>query len=274
MKRFLIFMICLFASSTSIIAAGAKEKIQINVKGVVFNMIYVAPGSFTMGALDDEDYDEREHPSHQVALTHGYYIAETEVTQALWEAVMGNNPSEYIGKNKPVDSVNWDDCKAFVAILNLVTDKKFRLPTEAEWEYAAKGGNKSKGYIYSGSNNLHEVAWYIVNSGVKPLADKTYYLGVDNNSQTHDVKTKKPNELGIYDMSGNVVEWCEDEYIEYTATKQFDPISPSYNKSKVHRGGDYRSRSRHCRNTFRVGFEPTFCTADFGFRLVLDEDSY
>lgn len=264
-------MTCLFSLCTSIVVAEPKDKIKINVKGVVLNMVYVAPGTFTMGALDDEDYDQREHPSHKVTLTHGYYIAETEVTQALWEAVMGNNPSEFIGKNRPVDSVNWDECNAFVSILNFITDKKFRLPTEAEWEYAAKGGNMSKGYIFSGSNNLHEVAWYIVNSGDKPLVDKTYYLGDNNNCQTHDVKTKKPNELGIYDMSGNVAEWCEDEYLEYTADKQYDPITPSYNKSKVHRGGDYRSRSRHCRNTFRVGFEPEYSTAAYGFRLVLDE---
>ena len=266
-------MTCLFAACTSVIVARPKDKIQINVKGVVFNMIYVAPGTFTMGALDDDDYDEREHPSHKVTLTHGYYIAETEVTQALWEAVMGNNPSEFIGKYKPVDSVNWDDCNAFIAILNFITGKKFRLPTEAEWEYAAKGGNKSKGYIYSGSNNLHEVAWYIVNSGDKPLADKMHLFIDEYNCQTHDVKTKKPNELGLYDMSGNVAEWCGDEYIDYSPTKQIDPTSSSFNKSKVHRGGDYRSRSRHCRNTFRVGFEPTFCTDSYGFRLVLEEDS-
>lgn len=271
MKRNVFMLACLFASCTSIFAAEPKDKIQISVKGVVFNMIYVAPGTFTMGALDDEDYDEREHPSHKVVLTKGYYIAETEVTQALWKAVMGNNPSEFIGDNKPVDSVNWDDCKAFVSILNLITDRNFRLPTEAEWEYAAKGGNKSKGYIYSGSNNLHEVAWYIVNSGDKPLADKTFIFDDENNCRTHDVKTKKPNELGIYDMSGNVAEWCEDEYLEYAASKQIDPTTPSFNKSKAHRGGDYRDRSRHCRNTFRVGFEPTFSLDSYGFRLVLDE---
>lgn len=274
-KLFLLFFLLLLPLHFVYILANnteqPKSKLQINVNGVKFNMVYVEPGTFIMGATSDEDYDDREHPSHKVVITHGYYIAETEVTQALWEAVMGNNPSVYIGRNKPVDNVNWEDCKAFASIISFITGKKLRLPTEAEWEFAAKGGNKSKGYIYSGSNNLHEVAWYVVNSGDKPVKDKLYIMGTDNNSQTHDVKTKKANELGIYDMSGNVAEWCEDEYTEYSAEKQYDPISPSFYKSKVKRGGDYNSRSRHCRNTFRVGFEPTFSMDSYGFRLAMDE---
>lgn len=270
-KNYVILVTVLFLSCICVQAAQPKGKIQIDVKGVVFNMIYVEPGTFTMGATSDEDYDEREHPSHKVEITHGYYIGETEVTQALWEAVMGNNPSEHVGKNKPVDYVNWDDCQSFISLLNGITGKNFRLPSEAEWEYAAKGGNKSKGYIYSGSNNADDVAWYVVNSGDKPMKDKTYLFGPENNSQTHDVKTKRPNELGIYDMSGNVTEWCEDGYAEYTVEKQYDPKGVSSNNFKVKKGGDFNSKSRHCRNTFRVGFETTFCLDSYGFRLVMDE---
>lgn len=235
MKRYIMMFALLLACLQTMKAETPQKIIKINVKGVVFNMIYVEPGTFTMGAINDESYDKREHPSHTVTLTRGYYIAETEVTQALWEAVMGNNPSEHIGKNKPVDYVNWDDCVAFASILSVITGRNFRLPTEAEWEYAAKGGNKSRNYIYSGSNNLDDVGWYVVNSGDKPVQDKIYLLGADNNSQTHNVKTKKPNELGIYDMSGNLFEWCDDEYVDYTSDKQYDPKAPSFNIKKVRR---------------------------------------
>lgn len=270
-KRLFLLFVCSLSFCLNSYSAQPKGKIQITVKGVTFNMIYVAPGTFTMGAKDENEYDKREHPAHKVTLTRGYYICETEVTQELWQAVMGNNPSEHIGMRHPVNYVTWNDCKAFASILSFITGKTFRLPTEAEWEYAAKGGKKSKGYLYSGSNNLDEVAWYVVNSGDEIIEDKTYFLGNKNNNRTHEVKTKKPNELGIYDMSGNVTEWCEDGFSNYDYGNFIDPLGVSNKDSKVKKGGDYDSRSRHCRNTFRVGFETTFCMGSYGFRLIMEE---
>ncbi len=266
------FLLLFFLPISSIYAEQPKAKLQMNVNGVKFNMIYVEPGTFTMGATTDDDYDERQHPSHKVTLTKGYYIAETEVTQDLWEEVMGNNPSENIGKNLPIDNVNWNDCQAFIAILNSLTGNNFRLPTEAEWEYAAKGGNKTKGFLYSGSNNPDEVAWFVVNSGDEVLKDKVFLLGDTNNCRTHEVKKKNPNELGLYDMSGNVHEWCEDGYADFTPGHQYDPKGISSSKTKVIKGGYFRSPSKHCKATFRVGFEPSFSIYSYGFRLVLDEE--
>lgn len=233
-----IFLALHFLCALAVYAQTCGTKQKIEVLGVEFNMIYIEPGTFTMGAISDEDYDKREHPSHIVEITQGYYIGETEVTQELWEVVMGYNPSKNIGKNKPVENVDWNDCQTFVSILTDITGKKFKLPSEAEWEYAAKGGKLSNGYIFSGSNNLDDVAWYIVNSGDKQLENKVYILGLDeNNNQTHEVKTKKPNEIGLYDMSGNVSEWCEDGFCEYSAERQYDPKGISSNKNKVKRGG-------------------------------------
>ena len=153
-----------------------------------------------MGATSEqgEDADSDEKPAHQVTLS-DYYIGETEVTQALWKAVMGTNPSNFKGDSNPVEKVSWNDCQEFIRKLNSLTGRTFRLPTEAEWECAARGGNQSKGYKYSGSNKIKDVAWYDGNSKDK----------------THAVKTKPSNELGLYDMSGNVNEWCWDLYGAY-----------------------------------------------------------
>ena len=267
-----IIIVLLFVSLFLSVNGQQTRKISVQACGISFNMIYVPAGTFTMGATTDEDYDEREHPSHKVTITKGYYIGETEVTQALWEAVMENNPSDNVGKNNPVDNVSWEDCQAFISILNFITGKHFRLPTEAEWEFAAKGGNNSKGYIYSGSNHLDEVAWYSVNSGDKIHKDQSILFNREEyNSRTHEVKLKKPNELGIYDMSGNVCEWCEDGYAEYTSNHQYDPKGISTNNNKVKKGGDYADRSRNCRITHRYGIESDFCVDSDGFRLVLEE---
>ena len=146
---------------------------------------------------DSEAYGD-ESPVHSVTLS-SYYMGETEVTQALWKAVMGNNPSRFKGDNLPVENVSWNDCQEFIRKLKQKTGKNFRLPTEAEWEYAARGGKKSNGYKYSGSNNIGSVAWYDDNSS----------------NQIHAVKGKRLNELGLYDMSGNVWEWCSDWYGQY-----------------------------------------------------------
>ena len=181
-----------------------------------------------------------------------YYIGETEVTQELWTAVMGNNPSNFKGNKKPVEKVSWDDCQEFVKKLNQLTGKNFRLPTEAEWEYAARGGNKSKGYKYSGSNTIDDVAWYTSNSG----------------SKTHDVKTKQANELGIYDMSGNVWEWCQDWYGSYNSGSQTNPTGPSSGSSRVCRGGSWFNGARYCRVSNRNCYFPDGSFSYLGLRLV------
>ena len=185
------------------------DNISIPVKdGISIEMVRVEAGTFTMGATPEmKDPWDDEKPAHQVTLTNDYYIGKYEVTQTLWQAVMGNNPSNFKGDNLPVERVSWYDCQEFISKLNSITGKTFRLPTEAEWEYAARGGKKSRGYQYSGSSNISDVAWYTDNSG----------------SKTHAVGSKQANELGIYDMAGNVWEWCQDWHEEYTGSSQINP---------------------------------------------------
>ena len=224
------------------------------VNGVSFDMVYVEGGTFDMGATTEQGSDaySDEKPVHSVTLS-GYYIGKCEVTQELWEAVMGSNPSEFIGAQKPVESVSWNDCQEFVSRLNSLTGRTFRLPTEAEWEYAARGGNQSLHYKYSGSNNIDEVAWYYNNSG----------------STTHEVGTKSPNELGIYDMSGNVYEWCSDWYGGYSAGAQTNPQGPSSGSYRVLRGGSWSNNARDCRVSYRSSNGPNYGIKIFGLRLVL-----
>ena len=237
----------------SVAFASGRETITVN--GVSFDMIKVEGGTFTMGATSEQGYDacDSEKPAHQVTLS-DYYIGETEVTQALWQAVMGNNPCSFIGKYNPVESVSWNDCQEFIRKLNSLTGRTFRLPTEAEWEFAARGGNESKGYKYSGSNSIDNVAWYTSNSG----------------SKTHAVKTKSPNELGIYDMSGNVCEWCQDRYGSYSSNAHTNPKGPSSGSYRVLRGGSWLNYAWDCRVSYRDYGSPGYYRYDFyGLRLVL-----
>ena len=229
------------------------EKTPFTINGVLFNMICVEGGTFQMGATPEmkEPHDD-EKPVHQVTLS-TYYIGETEVTQALWKAVMDNNPSHFKGDNNPVEYVSWDDCQTFVQKLSQMTGKKFRLPTEAEWEFAARGGNKSQEYQYSGSNNLDEVAWYVENSCNK----------------THPVAQKKANELGLYDMSGNIFEWCQDWYGGYSSQAQTNPTGPDSASHRVFRGGSWDGRARGCRSSGRGSAWPGNWGDYLGLRLVL-----
>ena len=224
------------------------------VAGVSFTMVFVEGGTFTMGATSEQGKDayKDEYPIHEVTLS-DYYIGETEVTQALWKAVMGSNPSYFKGDNLPVENVSYDDVKTFITKLNQKTGKTFRLPTEAEWEYAARGGKKSKGYKYSGSNNIDDVAWYEGNS----------------NKKTHPVKTKRPNELGIYDMSGNVWEWCSDWYGVYSSNAQTNPQGPSLGSNRVYRGGSWYYYAEYCRASFRSYDFLSNLFNFLGFRLAL-----
>ncbi|MGM9831012.1 MAG: formylglycine-generating enzyme family protein [Paludibacteraceae bacterium] len=226
----------------------------ITVKGVSFKMIQVEGGTFTMGATSEQGNDAYgdEKPTHRVTLS-DYYIGETEVTQALWKAVMGSNPSYYKGDNLPVEQVSWEDCQTFIQKLNSLTGLRFAFPTEAQWEYAARGGKKSKGYKYAGSNSIGQVAWYKDNS----------------NSKTHAVATKQPNELGLYDMSGNVYEWCQDWYGSYSSAAQTNPTGASSGSSRVNRGGGFYYDARYCRVSYRYGDAPTYRSGYLGLRLVL-----
>ena len=246
--------------------------VPITVNGVTFNMIKVDGGTFTMGATSEmTDPDNDEKPTHQVTLS-SYYIGETEVTQALWTAVMGNNPSYFKGDNLPVEEVSWEDCQTFIGKLNSLSGKRFRLPTEAEWEYAARGGNKSRHTQYSGSSIIDEVAWYWQNSGGKYLTGDWDDGKIKaNNCRTHYVKTKKPNELGLYDMSGNVWEWCQDWYGSYGSNALTNPTGPGSGSYRVNRGGCWDDCERHCRSSIRNGNSPGNRNCYLGFRLALSE---
>ena len=242
-------------SSSSSSPSG--NTITIPVKnGVNIEMVKVESGSFNMGATPEmEDPNESEKPVHLVTLANDYYIGKYEVTQALWQAVMGSNPSSSKGDDLPVERVSWNDCQDFISKLNAMTGKRFRLPTEAEWEYAARGGKKSRGYQYSGNNTLGDIAWYSGNSS----------------SRTHAVGTKQPNELGIYDMAGNVWEWCQDWKGSYSSSPLVNPIGAVSGSLRVYRGGSWSSSARGCRTSCRNCFTPNGRDNNLGLRLVLSE---
>jgi formylglycine-generating enzyme required for sulfatase activity len=224
-------------------------------------MVFVDGGTFTMGCVDGRDNNvdlscyDWESPSHQVTLTNSYYIGKFPVTQALWVAVMGDNPSYFPGDlNRPVEMVSWNDIvNYFIPALNALTGRVFRLPTEAEWEFAARGGNDSDGFMFSGSNSIDDVAWYTGNSG----------------STTHAVGGKLPNKLGLFDMSGNVWEWVGDWYGSYTSTAKTDPTGPATGSSRVLRGGSWINGARYCRVSYRGINTPGLRSSNIGFRLAV-----
>ena len=233
---------------------------------VSFVMKNVEGGTFWMGATSEQgdEADSNEKPVHKVTVS-SFFMGETEVTQALWKTVTGKNPCSHKGNNYPVETVSWYDCQNFINNLNILTGKKFRMPTEAEWEYAARGGLKSQGYKYAGSDDMESVAWaYNVDFGFK----------------THPVRQKKPNELGLYDMSGNVFEWCCDWYGEYTGEAQTNPKGPTIiqnddeedDHGKVLRGGScLLMNTSICRVSYRHTMFPSFDYDDYGLRLAMEE---
>ena len=231
----------------------STERFKINE--VKFNMVGVQGGAFFMGAtLEQTQYgDVDEQPCHNVAVS-SFRISDTEVTQALWKAVMGenNNPSRFKGDDLPVENVTWEDCQKFIKKLNTITGKQFRLPTEAEWEYAARGGNQSMAYAFPGSDECNEVAW-----------------NAHNAKSTKPVATLKPNELGLYDMGGNVAEWCEDWYFAYSFIHQTNPQGPGIGSNKVLRGSFWEDGQRYCHISYRYSAKPTFKSQNIGFRLAL-----
>lgn len=260
MKRIFLFTLSLTLMLFSMTDAGAQEANRtFTVNGESFTMIYVQGGTFTMGATTEQGYDafEDEYPAHSVTLSN-YMIGQTEVTQALWKAVMGNNPSVFKSDSRlPVDNICWDDCQTFITKLNSITGEHFRLPTEAEWEFAARGGKNSLGYKYSGGNTIDFVAWYSVNSS----------------RATHQVASKTPNELGIYDMCGNVWEWCNDWYEQdyYSSSPSNNPQGPSSSLTayRVLRGGSWLLKAPYCRVSYRTFGSYDFRDIDYGLRLAL-----
>mgnify|MGYP002601589473 CR=1 FL=1 len=220
------------------------EKETFTVNGVSFDMVRVKGGTFEMGS-DDSDAFDNEKPVHPEPVKN-FYIGSTEVTQDLWKAVMGSNPSEFRGGNLPVENVSWYDCQEFCNRLSALTGRKFRLPTEAEWEYAARGGNRSRGYKYSGGDDIGSVAWYDGNSNYK----------------THPVASKQANELGLYDLSGNVCEWTSGFYSSNYRFKRGGSF-------RVYRGSSCLSDARRCRSAFRDGLSPDSRGDFLGLRLAI-----
>jgi len=218
-------------------------------------MVAVLGGTFTMGCTPEQGENCNDDETAREITLKNFFIGRYVVTQAQWQEIMGSNPSNFIGDNLPVEQVSWNTVQEFLRRLNIKTGKRYRLPTEAEWEFACKGGIYSEQYMYSGSNNLDDVAWYESNS--------------DN--KTHPVGTKLPNELGIYDMSGNVYEWCQDRYGTYSSLQKRDPVGSPTGANRVYRGGGWGYDSGHCRTTARNG-----CTANYGddiigFRIAISQ---
>jgi TonB family protein len=241
------------SNSKAVVESPADGKsFVLKVKGIEYPMIFVEGGTFMMGA--ENRYASDEKPIHEVKLD-SYTIGKYEVTQDLWEAVMGSNPSGFSGSRRPVEIVSWNDCQEFISKLNRLTGKTFKLPTEAQWEFAARGGRKSQGYKYSGSNTIDNVAWHSGNS----------------TGETHVVGTKAPNELGIHDMSGNVWEWCSDWEGPYNASMQTNPSGVSSGSNRILRGGCWSNNDGWVTNRFS-NF-PDHRHISVGFRLCMDLSS-
>ncbi len=238
------------------------EPLRSHLKKLMADMVLVEGGTYMMGNPDrDRNHEYAEDVPHEVTLS-SFYICKYEVTEALWTAVMGSNPSGYpSGDNYPVEQVNWYDCQDFVEKLSELTGRHFRLPTEAEWEYAARGGKRSRGYRYSGSYNLDEIGWHVGNA----------------HHYKREVGTKKPNELGLYDMTGNVSEWCQDKLdIEYYHhSPSINPQGPdrsTYKDNRCFRGGSFCDDEKYdelkvyTRNT---GMPPEEKYGHLGLRLAM-----
>lgn len=220
--------------------------LTITIGDVQFKMIAVEGGTFDM------DCGHYKNTKKKSVTLSNYSIGETEVTQYLWEIVMGSNPSKFIGRNRPVEQVSWDDCQNFIMKLNTMTGLTFRLPSEAEWEYAARGGKKSRGYKYAGSNTIDNVAWY-----------------GQSNSGTHNVGTKQPNELGLYDMTGNVWEWCNDYWGNLDNSEHINPKGPQNGYQRINRGGSWNSQTFEVDVYERSSKNPSYNGSSLGFRLAL-----
>ena len=244
-----------FNKATCILSNGKFE----------YNMIEVIGGHFVMGFSEKEEKflkinsPQFEQPPHEVTIS-TFMIGATEVPQWLWVEVMGNNPSEFKGDCLPVENVSWEDCQVFLKRLKKITGMNFSLPTEAQWEYAAKGGIKSKGYVYSGSDLIDDVAWWGYKNGNKN----------NNIKGTYRIATKGPNELGLYDMSGNVFEWVRDNLGNYTSGAETNPIGNTTGTKKIQRGGSWSYIGDGCLVSSRMQADKREKLSLVGFRLALD----
>lgn len=261
MKKFLFSIALVLVAGRAIAqVAAVEENCHFIANGIAFTMVAVQGGTFEMGATNEQfDSGDKENPVQNVTLS-DYYIGSVEVTQELWEAVMGNNPSTYKGWYLPVGNVSYNDCLTFINKLNkllankLPQGRKFRMPTEAEWEFAARGGNYSTGCYYSGSNSLDNVAWSYDNSGGEP----------------QPVWEKDANELGIADMSGNILEWCSDWFGDYSSSAQTNPKGPSSGSKRVARGGSaWDENYERFSVAYRNAFTPDTKYPITGLRLAL-----
>ena len=239
-------------------AAAQDSVVVVLAGGERIDMVWVEGGTFTMGSNDGngvEQHYESTRPEHRVSVG-GFYMADSEVSQALWQAVMGENPSKFVGDSLPVEQVSWNEAQQFVTLLSQMTGLRFRLPTEAEWEYAARGGVHSAGRPYAGCDRkmMGAYAWFCANS----------------DGHTHAVRRLRPNELGLYDMSGNVAEWCSDWLSDYTAEPQANPRGPRNGESRILRGGHYNSTSPACAVFDRGWYVPDGKKEYYGLRLVME----
>lgn len=261
------FSIVTLLSCGNSISSNPKEgeTATVDVGDATFELVYVAPGSFTMGATPEHEGIDTfsELPVHKVQLTKGFFIGKTEVTQEQWVAVMGSNPSsqkefnEKEDANLPVTDITWADAKKFVQKLSEMSGHKFRLPTEAEWEYAARGASKTYSLQYSGSQYLDQVACFKQNS----------------NGVSHPVGQFRPNEIGTYDMSGNVAEWVEDNFAEYKDSMMVDPcVVLADTLGHVARGGCFAYKMSQCRTAFRENYRPEEKLPTVGLRVVMEKE--
>lgn len=268
-KSFIFASMAMIATTSFVACDSDKEpvegdKITVEVGETSMELVYIEPGNFRMGATSEQDgFDSfKELPAHDVQITKGYYIGKCEVTQGIWETVMGKNPSaikQYDGKDNPelpVTNISWADAKVFVKKLSEKTGKTFRLPTEAEWEYAARGASKTYSHQYSGSKYLDNVACYRTNSFGTP----------------HPVGQYMPNELDIRDMNGNVSEWVEDNYDKYKDSLQIDPcVVIADSIDHVARGGSFASSTSECRTSSRERYEAATIPLTVGLRVVMEK---
>ncbi|MBP7429727.1 MAG: formylglycine-generating enzyme family protein [Candidatus Hydrogenedentes bacterium] len=268
--RYWMLMVCVLVIAAAIIGCqpsyqsnnddyddppGATEETIMLPGNVPLEMVWIPAGTFLMGRWypDEQDSVSDEAPQHQVTLSQGFWMGKYEVTQTQWEAVMGSNPAYFSGANRPVEWVSWNEVQSFITALNSLTGETFRLPTEAEWEYACRGGRKTR--FYWGDDptytQIGNYAWYGSNSG----------------GRTHDVGTKLPNGFDLYDMSGNVWEWCQDWYDAYSSGSVTDPTGPASGPHRVGRGGGWSSDGAYCRSAYRSSFDPSGTGDYIGFRL-------
>ena len=254
-KRINILVLVTMAFTINVNAQKKKAvTIPPVIQQLIDNMVYVEGGTFLMGGTAEQGAEpsEYEFPIHEVTVS-PFSICKYEVTQEVWEAVMGENPSRFPNAKHPVEQVSYRDCQLFIRKLNRISKKRFRMPTEAEWEFAARGGKLSKGYKYAGSDDIQEVAWIQENSS----------------KGTQEVGLKKPNELGLYDMSGNVWEWCNDLFGSFTRVPQKNPVGAYSGSYFVFRGGSWVNEPWYCRVSMRNGNEPRIRSVNLGLRLAL-----